>query len=121
MNANQKFYKKGEKKTIEDMTDNDSKSAGYDEDSRDKKKGQSLSLKKTSENKTKKQSPRYNFLNTAVQFFKDARTELKKVKWPTKKELMASTTMVIILVLIVALYLGIVDIGLMNIINRIVD
>ena len=56
----------------------------------------------------------------SVQFLRDAKTELKKVKWPTKKELLASTAMVIILVLIVALYLGLVDFGLINIINRIV-
>ena len=103
------------------MTDNNSKSnAVSNGNSKVKKKGQQLPAKKASENKPKKQSQRTNIFQTSAQFLKDAKTELKKVKWPTKKELLASTTMVIILVLVVALYLGLVDFGLMNIINRIV-
>lgn len=54
------------------------------------------------------------------QFLREARVELKKVKWPTRKELFASTAVVIILVLIVAFYLGLVDFGLIKIIKAIV-
>lgn len=46
--------------------------------------------------------------------------ELKKVKWPTRKELLASTAVVIVLTLIVALFLGLVDFGLIKIIKNIV-
>ena len=46
--------------------------------------------------------------------------ELKKVKWPTRKELLASTVVVIVLTLFVALYLGLIDFGLIKIIKRIV-
>ena len=35
--------------------------------------------------------------------------ELKKVTWPTPKQTLASTAVVIIIVFIVAIYLGIVD------------
>ena len=112
MKANQKNYKKGTKKTNESMIDNNSKTAAV--------KGQQLPAKKASENKPKKQSQGINVIKISVQFFRDARTELRKVKWPTRKELIASTTMVVILVLIVALYLGLVDFGLINIINRLV-
>ena len=45
---------------------------------------------------------------------------MKKVKWPTRKELLASTAVVIVLTVIVALYLGIVDFGLIKIIRNIV-
>ncbi len=45
---------------------------------------------------------------------------MKKVKWPTRKELLASTTVVIVLTLIVALFLGIVDFGLIKIIKRLI-
>ena len=46
--------------------------------------------------------------------------ELKKVKWPTRKELLASTAVVIVLVLVVSFFLGIVDFGLIKIIKNIV-
>lgn len=121
MKTNQKSYKKGTKKTSEGMTDNSPKSAAASNGvSKGKKKGQQLPAKKASDSKSKKQSQRLNIFKISAQFLRDAKTELKKVKWPTRKELLASTTMVIILVLIIALYLGLVDIGLINIINRIV-
>ena len=44
-----------------------------------------------------------------MQFFNEAKTELKKVTWPTPKQTLASTSVVIIIVFIVAIYLGIVD------------
>ena len=84
------------------------------------KKNYKKSSKSATESKSKKQSQRVNVFKVAAQFWRDAIIELKKVKWPTKKELMASTIMVLVLVLIVAFYLGLVDIGLINIINRIV-
>jgi len=57
---------------------------------------------------------------TGTKFIKESRTELKKVKWPTKKELLASTAVVIVLVLIVSLYLGIVDFGLIKLIKGVI-
>jgi preprotein translocase subunit SecE len=56
----------------------------------------------------------------ARQFLREAKTELKKVKWPTKKELLASTAVVIFLTLLMALYFGIVDFGLIKIIKAII-
>ncbi len=60
------------------------------------------------------------YASMAVHFFKEARIELKKVKWPTRKELLASTAMVIFLALLSALYLGIVDFGLIKIIRLVI-
>ncbi len=54
------------------------------------------------------------------QFLRDAKTELKKVKWPTRKELLASTAVVIVLTILIALYLGLVDFGLIKIIKNII-
>ena len=45
--------------------------------------------------------------------------ELKKVKWPTKKELFASTAVVLFLTLLMALYFGIVDFCLLKIIKTV--
>jgi len=47
-----------------------------------------------------------------LQFLKEAKVELKKVTWPTSKQTLASTSVVIIVVIIVSMFLGIVDFGL---------
>lgn len=60
------------------------------------------------------------YVGKAGQFLREARVELKKVKWPTRKELLAATSVVIILVLVVAFYLGLVDFGLIKIIKNII-
>lgn len=113
--------KKGSKsKGSVDVKSNSKSAVESGVNSKGKKKTQRQLTKKAYDSKSKKQPQRKNIIKISVQFLKDARTELKKVKWPTKKELLASTTMVIILVLIVAFYLGLVDFGLMNLINRIV-
>lgn len=44
-----------------------------------------------------------------VQFIKDSIAELKKVSWPSRDEVMASTRVVIIAVLLFAVLLGVVD------------
>ena len=46
------------------------------------------------------------------EFLEECWAELKKVHWPTRKETQAATIVVIIGVLIVALYLGLVDVAL---------
>ncbi|MFC1663340.1 preprotein translocase subunit SecE [Patescibacteria group bacterium] len=57
--------------------------------------------------------------NKVIDYFKEARHELKKVAWPTRKEVVQSTIMVIVISLIVAAFLGTLDfifnIGLENI------
>jgi preprotein translocase subunit SecE len=45
----------------------------------------------------------------SFQFFRDVRSELRKVTFPNRKETIASTLVVITVVFIIALYLGIVD------------
>jgi|YelNatPaOPRAMG01_1025707.scaffolds.fasta_scaffold88485_1 preprotein translocase subunit SecE len=54
-----------------------------------------------------------------VQFLKDAQAELKKVTWPTPKQAMASTAVVIVLVFVVSVILGIFDFALAKFINLI--
>jgi preprotein translocase subunit SecE len=51
-------------------------------------------------------------IQNVTQFLKEAKVELKKVTWPTPKQTMASTAVVIIIVFIVAIYLGIIDFAL---------
>ena len=51
------------------------------------------------------------------QFLTGSKVELKKVTWPTPKQTLASTSVVIIVVIIVSVFLGIVDFGLTKIIK----
>jgi preprotein translocase subunit SecE len=62
----------------------------------------------------------FRVFGVAAQFLREAKVELKKVKWPTRKELLASTAVVIVLVLVIAFYLGLVDFALIKIIKGIV-
>jgi preprotein translocase subunit SecE len=60
------------------------------------------------------------YISIARQFLSDARVELKKVTWPNRKELVSTTAIVIVLVLIIAFFLGIVDLGLVKIIKNVI-
>jgi preprotein translocase subunit SecE len=50
-------------------------------------------------------------------FLAGSKVELKKVTWPTPKQTLASTSIVIIVVLVVSTFLGIVDFGLVKIVR----
>ena len=52
-----------------------------------------------------------------MQFLREVRIELNKVAWPTRQQTMASTVVVIILVMIISLFLGLVDMGLSKIVE----
>jgi preprotein translocase subunit SecE len=45
-------------------------------------------------------------------FFRGVVSELKKVSWPSRKELINSTAVVLVLIVIFAVAVGIVDLGL---------
>jgi preprotein translocase subunit SecE len=47
-----------------------------------------------------------------IQFLKDVKVELTKVVWPTRREAVKATLVVILFSLFVAVFLGIVDFGL---------
>lgn len=57
------------------------------------------------------------FLAKTTQFLREVKIELKKVTWPSRKETLASTAVVIILVIIISVFLGIVDMGLSSLIR----
>jgi preprotein translocase subunit SecE len=56
-----------------------------------------------------------------VQFLKEVKIELKKVTWPSRKEAIGSTAVVIILVILVAIFLGFVDFGLAKIVRMVLS
>jgi preprotein translocase subunit SecE len=55
----------------------------------------------------------------AVQFFHDVRSELRKVTFPSRKETLASTAVVIVVVFLIATYLGFVDFVLSMVVTRV--
>jgi len=54
-----------------------------------------------------------------IQFFREVKVELTKVTWPSKKQTIGSTAVVIVFVFVIAFFLGIVDIGLSSLIRLI--
>lgn len=59
------------------------------------------------------------YVDKARDYFKEVAAELKRVTWPTKKDTMAATWVVIITVIILSVFLGIVDLGLSQFIKLI--
>ena len=53
-----------------------------------------------------------------VDFLREVRTELSKVSWPSRNELIGSTTVVIIITLILAAFTGVIDFILSIILSR---
>ena len=49
------------------------------------------------------------WLKKVREFFHDVLVEFKKVSWPSRREVMGSTTVVIIVVLVLAVFLFVVD------------
>ena len=56
-------------------------------------------------------------IDKGVQFLREVKIELKKVVWPSRKQTIGSTAVVLILVMIISLFLGVVDLGLSSIIR----
>ena len=50
-------------------------------------------------------------------FFREVQVETKKVVFPSKDELIGSTWVVIITVIIISLFLGIIDLGLSKLVG----
>ncbi len=53
----------------------------------------------------------------AIHFLRESRVELRKVTWPTPKEALASTSVVIVVVIIVSTFLGVIDFGLTKLVR----
>jgi preprotein translocase subunit SecE len=57
------------------------------------------------------------WLNSVFNFVKESYIELKKVTWLNKKEVIASTLVVVILIVIMSIYIGIIDFILAKIVS----
>ncbi|HLC17716.1 MAG TPA: preprotein translocase subunit SecE [Thermodesulfobacteriota bacterium] len=58
-------------------------------------------------------------IDKGKQFLAEARQELKKVTWPTKQQTMTSTWVVMAVTVLLAIFLGLVDLGLSKVIGLI--
>ena len=96
------------------------------------KQGQDQGLKKAAsgaavvKSEKKKQSaapgpvatkPKDNIFTKSAQFLREVKVELKKVTWPSRKQTIGSTAVVIALVMIISLFLGVVDFGISSLIR----
>jgi preprotein translocase subunit SecE len=52
------------------------------------------------------------YVERVVRYLREVRTEMDKVTWPQKKEIIGSTLVVIVSVFLVSFFLGLVDLGL---------
>ena len=60
-----------------------------------------------------------DFLRRAQEFVREVMAEFRKVTWPSRQELINSTVVVITVTVVVALFLGGVDIVLARVVERI--
>ena len=58
--------------------------------------------------------------NRLIQYLKDTRAELKHVSWPTQKQTMIFTILVIIISALVAAYLGVFDFIFTSALNQVI-
>jgi len=59
------------------------------------------------------------FLTRIREFVREVLIEFRKVTWPSRADLVNSTAVVIVVTVVLAFFLGAVDIGLARIVERI--
>jgi preprotein translocase subunit SecE len=55
------------------------------------------------------------------EFFEQSKVEIKKVTWPTRKETISTGIAVLVLTLVMAVYLGVVDVALSKLVELILS
>ncbi len=58
--------------------------------------------------------------DATTRFLREVRGEIRKVTWPQKKEIIGSTVVVIVSVGIMAIFLGLVDLVLQNLLTYVI-
>ena len=65
------------------------------------------------ETTSEKPTARLNLVQSLSEYIKDVRIEMSKVSWPSRTELRESTLVVIVMVFLIAAFIGVVDKGLL--------
>jgi preprotein translocase subunit SecE len=60
-------------------------------------------------------------MESVSQFLREVRVELTKVSWPNRKDTIASTSVVLVIVFLIAAFLGLVDLGLSKVIKLVLS
>jgi preprotein translocase subunit SecE len=59
------------------------------------------------------------FVTRVREFVREVLVEFRKVTWPTRQELVNSTAVVIVVTVVLAFFLGAVDIGLARLVEKV--
>jgi preprotein translocase subunit SecE len=57
------------------------------------------------------------FLTRLREFFQEVTAEFRRVNWPSRQEVAASTVVVLVVVLVLSMYLGAVDVALSRLVE----
>ncbi len=57
------------------------------------------------------------FLKRVKEFFLEVLAEFRRVNWPSREDVAASTAVVLVVVFVLAMYLGAVDVGLSRLVG----
>jgi preprotein translocase subunit SecE len=60
------------------------------------------------------------FFGKIAKFFKQVKSELKKVNWPNKEEITSNTIVVLVTVIALIAFIGLIDLTLANIITPLI-
>ena len=60
------------------------------------------------------------FFGKITKFFKQVKSELKKVNWPNKEEITSNTLVVLVTVIALIAFIGLIDLTLANIITPLI-
>ncbi len=58
-----------------------------------------------------------SFISKIQKYFKDTKSELKKVTWPTKEQLKQNTTVIIVFIILIGIFLFVFDLGFSKLIS----
>jgi preprotein translocase subunit SecE len=59
-------------------------------------------------------------IEKAKQFFREVKVETKKVVYPNREELIGSTWVVIVTVVVISMFLGVVDLSLTKLVGMVI-
>ncbi len=68
---------------------------------------------------TSEQTGKSNIFTQGIDYLQEVQSELKKVTWPTRKQTLGTTLVVIVLVAVVSIFLGLFDFGFSKLIQAI--
>jgi len=105
--------KKKQRAVSEDTTDLSASSSGFSKSTIGAGAVKAKPEKKLADEK----SGEPNVFQKGMDFFREVKMELKKVTWPTRKQTTGTTIVVIIFVFVIAVFLGVFDLGLSKLVQ----